>query len=159
MKERKGITIIALIITIIIILILATVTINMAFGENGLINQAQLAKDLTENSIESDAQSMLNLASYMNEILVEENKVTQSFPTDGSYSMEKGINTPKIGNNMELVVFDTKTNTWIKDERNSGYNYIDTSRDGNENKSEWANARVDYKWNRELFCVDTKICL
>ena len=52
-KKETGITLMALVITIIIIIILATVTINMAFGENGLIREAELARDLTANSLSS----------------------------------------------------------------------------------------------------------
>ena len=63
-------------------------------------------------------------------------------PTDGTFNAEKGVNTPNIGANMELVVFDEETSEWKKDETNSGYSYIDTSESGKENKSEWANAKV-----------------
>ena len=48
-KGKTGITLVSLVITIIIIIILATVTINMAFGDNGLIREAELARDLTAN--------------------------------------------------------------------------------------------------------------
>ena len=44
MKETKGITLIALIVTIIILLILAGVTISALMGENGTLNQAVDAK-------------------------------------------------------------------------------------------------------------------
>ena len=72
-----------------------------------------------------------------------------ALPTDGSFDTEKGVNTPNIGANMELVVFDEGTSEWIKDETNSGYSYIDTSESGNENKSEWANAKVTTQVNGE----------
>ena len=42
--KEKGITLIALIITIIILLILAGVTIATLMGDNGLINKAKDAK-------------------------------------------------------------------------------------------------------------------
>lgn len=38
-KSNKGITIIALVITIIVLLILAGVSISMLTGENGILNQ------------------------------------------------------------------------------------------------------------------------
>ncbi len=44
MKKNKGITLIALVITIIVLLILAGVSIAMLLGENGILNQAQKAK-------------------------------------------------------------------------------------------------------------------
>ena len=68
-KQEKGITLVALVITIIIIIILATVTINMAFGDNGLIRQAELARDLTANSMGYETQATINLVAYMNEML------------------------------------------------------------------------------------------
>ena len=43
-KKANGITLLALVITIIIIIILATVAISFIFGENGLITKAQQAK-------------------------------------------------------------------------------------------------------------------
>ena len=42
-KEKRGITLIALIITIIVLLILAGVTISMVVGDNGVLKQAQNA--------------------------------------------------------------------------------------------------------------------
>ncbi len=47
-KNTKGITLIALVITIIVLLILAGVSIAMLTGENGILNQAQEAKTQTE---------------------------------------------------------------------------------------------------------------
>ena len=47
-NNQKGITLLALVLTIIILIILATVVINFAFGEKGLIAQAQRAKSQQE---------------------------------------------------------------------------------------------------------------
>ncbi len=49
LKERKGITLIALVITIIVLLILAGVSIAMLTGQNGILTQAQKAKTTTDN--------------------------------------------------------------------------------------------------------------
>ncbi len=46
-KQNKGVTLIALIITIIILLMLAGITIVTLTGENGLLNKAKLAKEET----------------------------------------------------------------------------------------------------------------
>ena len=46
-KNSKGITLIALVITIIVLLILAGVTIATLTGDNGILNQAGKAKDKT----------------------------------------------------------------------------------------------------------------
>lgn len=40
-KNSKGITLVALVVTIVVLLILAGVSINLVLGENGLITQAQ----------------------------------------------------------------------------------------------------------------------
>ena len=48
MKNQKGITLIALVITIIVLLILAGVSIAMLTGENGILNQATKSGDETK---------------------------------------------------------------------------------------------------------------
>lgn len=52
MKYQKGVTLIALIITIIVLLILAGITISFIMGDNGILNQA------TDASIETRAASV-----------------------------------------------------------------------------------------------------
>ena len=49
LKERKGITLIALVITIIVLLILAGVSVAMLTGQNGILTQANNAKASTAN--------------------------------------------------------------------------------------------------------------
>ena len=44
-KENKGVTLIALAVTIVVMLILAGVTISVLNGENGIVKQAQKAKE------------------------------------------------------------------------------------------------------------------
>ena len=48
MKENRGITLVALVVTIIVLLILASVTLAMIVGENGIISKAKEAKEKTE---------------------------------------------------------------------------------------------------------------
>lgn len=63
LKCQQGITIISLVITIIILIILATVTINAVFGDNGLVHQATMTKEYQINSETLDAE-LLNDAVY-----------------------------------------------------------------------------------------------
>ncbi len=58
-KNTKGITLIALVITIIVLLILAGVSIAMLTGENGIMNNAKEAKTQTEYK---SAEEKVNLA-------------------------------------------------------------------------------------------------
>lgn len=50
MKSQKGITLVALIITIIVMLILVSVTLTIVLGENGLINKAKEAGKETNSA-------------------------------------------------------------------------------------------------------------
>lgn len=59
MNKNKGITLIALVITIIVLLILAAITINMVIGNNGIIEKAQEAQKKQE-AAEKDEQNKLN---------------------------------------------------------------------------------------------------
>lgn len=68
MKNQKGITLIALVITIIVLLILAGVSIAMLTGENGILTKAVDAGDKTKLS---DSEETIKLA--INEILVNKN--------------------------------------------------------------------------------------
>ena len=56
---KKGITLIALVITIIVLLILAGVSIAMLTGDNGILNRATEAKNKTEQA-QKDEENILN---------------------------------------------------------------------------------------------------
>ena len=58
-QKNKGITLIALVITIIVLLILAGVSIAMLTGQNGILTQAQKAKQATEESAENEKKRQL----------------------------------------------------------------------------------------------------
>ena len=60
-----GITLVALIITIIIIIILATVTLNFTFGEDGIITKANQAKYMAELSTYKEELSMWQMGKSM----------------------------------------------------------------------------------------------
>ena len=64
LKETKGITLIALVLTIVVLLILAGVTIATLTGENGILSQAQVSKDSTERAEEKERIQLEVLASY-----------------------------------------------------------------------------------------------
>ena len=59
MNNQKGITLVALIITIIVMLILAGVSISLVVGENGVLTQAENAGTQTE---EAEAEQAVSLA-------------------------------------------------------------------------------------------------
>ena len=53
-KQEKGITLIALVITIVVLLILAGVSINAIFSENGIINKAKDAQNKMNQATQND---------------------------------------------------------------------------------------------------------
>lgn len=59
MKRNHGITLIALVVTIIVVLILAAISIGVLTGDNGIIKQSQQAKEETEIAEEKE---VLNLS-------------------------------------------------------------------------------------------------
>lgn len=71
-QKEKGITLIALVITVVILIILATVTLNVVLGEGGLIQRAQQAKDLTEQATLEEQQGLNSLMSEFTNIMAEE---------------------------------------------------------------------------------------
>ena len=65
--RQKGITLIALVVTITVLIILATVSINTVLGDNGIIARAQKARDSYQNSQKSEDEQMAVLANEMAE--------------------------------------------------------------------------------------------
>ena len=50
LKNKKGITLVALVVTIVVLIILAGIAINLVIGENGIISKAKQAKEMQEMS-------------------------------------------------------------------------------------------------------------
>ena len=58
LKSRKGITLISLVVTIIILIILASISIAMILGNNGLLNKVQTASDETKKSQATETMNL-----------------------------------------------------------------------------------------------------
>ena len=67
--NQYGITLIALVITIIVLLILAGVSIAMLTGQNGILTQAQKAKTETENAAKNEAGILNDYEDKINKAL------------------------------------------------------------------------------------------
>ena len=74
-NQQKGITLVALVMTIIIIIILATITMNFALGDNGLITQAQLTKNMFSNSMTLEQENINELVQEYANILEEDSEI------------------------------------------------------------------------------------
>mgnify|MGYP000026084219 FL=1 len=56
-KKENGITLVALVVTIVVLLILAGVSISLVLGQNGLVNRAKEAADATNKAATSENTS------------------------------------------------------------------------------------------------------
>ena len=94
MKEQKGITLIALVITIIVLLILAGVSIAMLTGENGLLKKA---KGSGAESKVSEAKEYVMMA--VNELVADfyEKKYDNDSSNDPTETTAEAYVAAKIG--------------------------------------------------------------
>ncbi len=77
-KTEKGITLVALVVTIVVLLILAGVSINLVLGNNGIIAKAKEAETKSAEASQNDLKGMNALAEEMNNALGEKPKVDLS---------------------------------------------------------------------------------
>ena len=69
MKNNKGITLVAIVVTIVVLLILAGVSINLVLGNNGIIAKAQEAKTKQAEASQNDLKGMNSLIEQMESTL------------------------------------------------------------------------------------------
>ena len=92
LKERKGITLIALVITIIVLLILAGVSVAMLTGQNGIITQANNAKTSTANKSAEEKVKLAVMAarSQSEDASLDLEKLTTEVTTNYGGQVEGG---------------------------------------------------------------------
>ena len=78
-EENTGITLIALVVTIIVLLILAGVSISMLTGQNGILNRAAEAKEKTEVAQEDESQKLKGYEDTINQYAIGSNE--EGLPT------------------------------------------------------------------------------
>ena len=71
MKNNKGITLVALVVTIVVLLILAGVSINLVLGDNGIIAKAKEAQRKSAEASQNDLIGMNELAQQLEEQINE----------------------------------------------------------------------------------------
>ena len=84
-KTEKGITLVALVVTIVVLLILAGVSINLVLGNNGIIARAKDAETKSAEASENDLKGMNAVTEEMNNALGEKPKVDLSKYKIGDY--------------------------------------------------------------------------
>ena len=63
--KQKGITLVALVITIIVLMILAGISLSFVLGDNGILKKAQESADAYKNASQSEQQTLQNIENYL----------------------------------------------------------------------------------------------
>ncbi len=105
LRNNKGITLIALVITIIVLLILAGISITMLSGDSSLFKNAEDAKSKTS---QSQVEEAIKLA-YMSALAREKSTKTETFNATMKEELGKyGYNNAEVNANNEIVKIDSK---------------------------------------------------
>ncbi len=134
-RKERGITLIALVVTIVVLLILAGITITMVLGEDGIIAQAKLAAEKTRDAEEQQEKDFENLVGDLENILsaeTEENMTPSPSPEPPKELTEEEKNQITIGPAEDTEDYGKKVNeysanginTWRLFYKDSKYTYI-----------------------------------
>ena len=83
LKRNKGITLIALVVTIIVLLILAGISIMMLTGQNGILNRASEAKEKTEDAQNDELVKFAVTSSIGTDGLIDLNQLKTEIESQG----------------------------------------------------------------------------
>ena len=139
-NNKRGITLIALVITIIVLLILAGISISMLTGQNGILNRVQEAKEETEVAGEDELRKLTQMEAAMNleSTTHTDNSTgevkTVTIPAQCAISKVEGENTLKDG----LVIIDVNGNEWVWVEITKSKVFLTAS-----NKEDYENIKND----------------
>ena len=106
LKQKKGITLIALVITIIVLLILAGVSIATLTGQNGILTQAQASKESTVISTEKEQLNIAISEAIMNGYVPSEEIDENYQGLQTELDNVVGIGKTDIVANMQLEEFE-----------------------------------------------------
>ena len=132
-KEMKGITLVALVVTIVVLLILAGVSINLVLGNNGIIAKAKEAETKSAEARENDLKGMNGLVSEMEGALAGNGSTGSGSGNGGAGGSGAGTKVPAEATAETAPYFPN--NIFTKKEGK-----IDTGlviKDGKENEYVW----------------------
>ncbi len=165
LKKEKGITLVALVITIIVLLILAGVSIATLTGDNGILTKASEAKEKTEAASRKEQDDIEEILSTLDDY---EGGSLEGLTKDQKV---KYVNSPRLLSGMKKIMFKDPTDTEKGATLRSGdegfledswYNYDD---------KKWANVETEdgsmwvwiprfaYKINSVSQTVDVKFLI
>ena len=114
-SKEKGITLVALVITIIVLLILAGVTLSTLVGDNGIITKAQEAKQNMANASAEEQQLIQNLVNSINAISEGGSGGIVTPPEDPKPELPEGWNPEKVKDVVTEVVEEEELHAPIPD--------------------------------------------
>ena len=128
-RKNNGITLVALVVTIIILLILAGITIS-SLTNTGIFEKAKEARDKTAAAAENQAKILNEYEDELNKYISWNTKKLQA---DGSWNDSKKVNSPQLMEGMTGIYWDKDGNEIevTADNQDNWYDY---------DKQEWANA-------------------
>ena len=113
LKKQKGITLIALVVTIVVLLILAGVTISLLLDENGIITKSKDARTETRISQIEDEVEMWKQHNFINK---ESNQAQENADTMlANLISRKLLTEEEIDRDQELITIKKKDGTIIKE--------------------------------------------
>ena len=124
LKSKKGITLVALVVTIVVLLILAGASINLVLGNNGIIAKAKDAETKSAEASQNDLKGMNGLVSEMEGVLNGNSGKTEpetepylpsdDFHYDTSTSVDTGLVIADSNRNEYVWVVVPRTTTVYK---------------------------------------------
>lgn len=123
----KGITIIALIVSVVIILILGTVTLNMAFGEEGFLQQSKDMQKKREREASREEDDLNEMIEYFDEVKEKNSEndagILKKVAQIGSkryFTLQEAINDVEADNTRETIklLADTTETITIAENQN-----------------------------------------
>ncbi len=131
MKQNKGITLIALVVTIVVLLILAGVTISIVFGDNGVISKAQEAA--LQTKIESVKEKVaLEMVDLETDSTLTGNPLTAETIIEHFENLDWVGSTTKESEDIVRIISTDSVIVDIKFTPHDGYELIDQGLDDGE---------------------------
>ena len=130
MKNNKGITLVALVVTIVVLLILAGVSINLVLGNNGIIAKAKEAQRESAEASQNDLKGMNGLVSEMEGALAGNGSTGSGSGNGGAGGSGAGTKVPEAATAETAPYFPD--NTFTKKEGTIDTGLVIRDASGNE---------------------------
>ena len=157
-KEERGITLVALVVTIVILLILAGVSLNLVIGNEGILTRSKEATNKYEKQAENEQQGLNDVDDWMDEqfgrmqTVAVNTKATKNGTIDGK---EPNINNPIIPKGYTPI--NAGSATWGDGNSSPAQSSIDNGlviKDDNNN--EWVWIPVEASTLSNMYATSTK---